>query len=198
MSLTIIVKGTGRGSVHLDDPVLECSEGTCKTSVGQVRLAHLRATAKPDSRLVWGPACPMPPAPSGGLISSDCTVEMEGDRTVTVNFDLAPPSTPADACMQARRAILQDVSNLVTRYASVCSVDVECIVVETSLPCQELCSTGILTEHRSTFKQDLAQYASRICPALPVNCGIAPECAPLVGARCMNGICRPVPAGMGL
>jgi len=104
-------------------------------------------------------------------------------------------ATYADACMQARRAVLDDVSNLLSQNASGCSVDVDCIVVETSLPCQESCTSGILTAHRSIFKQELDQYASRVCPTLPVNCGIAPECAPVIGASCMNRICRPVPAG---
>jgi hypothetical protein len=117
------------------------------------------------------------------------------DPTRSAQATVSVKATYADACMQARRAVFDDISNLLTQNASGCSVDVDCIVVETSLPCQEGCASEILTAHQSLFKQEIDQYASRICPTLPVNCGIAPECAPLIGARCMNGICRPVPAG---
>jgi hypothetical protein len=117
------------------------------------------------------------------------------DPTRSAQATVSVKANYADACMQARRAVLDDISNLLAQNASGCSADVDCIVVETSLPCQESCASGILTADRSIFKQALDQYASRICPTLPVNCGIAPECAPLIGASCINRICRPVPAG---
>jgi hypothetical protein len=103
--------------------------------------------------------------------------------------DASSPS--ADNCIQARIAASAAVSNIVAQHAVGCDADGDCVLVATTLSCLENCESAILAARRADFRQELEDYQTAACPALPSNCGIAPSCAPLVGARCVNGICRP-------
>jgi hypothetical protein len=99
--------------------------------------------------------------------------------------------------MQARIDALTGVSAIVAQHATSCSVDGDCIVVDTSLPCQDSCASTVLTARAVAFRSELDQYATSVCPTLPLTCGFGPSCAQVTEARCLAGTCRPVLAAMG-
>jgi hypothetical protein len=90
---------------------------------------------------------------------------------------------------------LTGVSHIVARHATICSVDADCLLVDTSLPCQDNCAGAILVGHAGAFRSELDRYAAGICPTLPATCGFGPSCAAPIQARCANGACRPAFAG---
>jgi hypothetical protein len=94
--------------------------------------------------------------------------------------------------VQVRIDALSGLSDVVARHANACNVDRDCVIVDTSLPCQDDCGSGILAANVAAFEAELNQYATSVCPTLPMNCGFAPSCARIARAGCVNGTCRPV------
>jgi hypothetical protein len=92
---------------------------------------------------------------------------------------------------------LAGIDQILAQHSTRCSSDGDCKIVDTSLPCQSSCGGAIVARDEMALRRDLDRYAAGICPTLPVNCGFGPSCAQVAGARCMDGTCRPVVAGMG-
>ena len=130
-----------------------------------------------------------------GLLA--CGTSRSGPADNGGGLEGTPGNPAADHCVQARIDALTGVDEIVARHATLCSVDGDCLILDTSLSCQDSCGGAILASHATAFAKDLDQYATSLCPTLPVNCGLAPSCALVTGARCMDGTCRPVVAGMG-
>src|SRR5262249_30661186 len=95
------------------------------------------------------------------------------------------------ACMQAREQLINDVFNIVTQHQLACFRDSDCVLVDTTIPCQQNCPLAVHVSKRTLFQASLGSYAGRACAATPRNCGISPLCAPSTTAQCVAGKCAP-------
>ena len=110
---------------------------------------------------------------------------------------LQPPAEGANLaagdCTQARVYAVIGISRIVTLHAQGCSVDADCVVIDSAVRCLESCPSAIVASDRDAFLADLDQYGARVCATVPAACGLAPTCAP-ADARCVSGTCRMVEA----
>jgi hypothetical protein len=98
----------------------------------------------------------------------------------------------AAGCTQGRVAeSLIGVSRIVTLHAQGCSIDDDCLVVDTGLRCLQSCPSAVVAADRDAYLTALDEYGARVCASLPAGCGFSPACAP-ADARCVSGTCRMV------
>jgi len=117
-----------------------------------------------------------------------------GSEPGAVGTPSDPPSS--NACIQEKNAILADLANIAALHQAPCAADAECSLVDLSIPCQSSCQTAIIASHHAIFVTALTAYATTKCPTASKGCGIDGNCAPLDGAKCVAGVCRPVVAGV--
>lgn len=128
------------------------------------------------------------------LVTSACLQDADA-RTPPTGQAVAPESAaaaPADGlCVEAHQQVLAEVASVVLQHGRGCVADTDCVLVETSVPCQVGCPLAVLTAERARCSTALAEYSSEKCPAVPTTCGIAPTCPPYAGVACVAGSCRP-------
>jgi hypothetical protein len=100
-----------------------------------------------------------------------------------------PTPDPRAACYQARLTMMQGVSNLAAQRRRGCHVDSDCILVETSLSCQEGCPLAILASARADYLKALASTDSEVCTSSSQTCRVGSLCAPIDGASCFQEQC---------
>lgn len=103
-----------------------------------------------------------------------------------------PTPVPPQTCEQARAAVEVAVFSLVAEHASGCSIDGDCILVSTALPCLDGCETAVLALDSAPFLEEFESYGAVTCATLAGTCGSGPSC-PAAVPRCVNGGCRPAP-----
>ena len=95
------------------------------------------------------------------------------------------------SCMAAHQQVLTDVAALMRTYATGCTADADCVLVEADVSCQSLgCRPVVLVAQRSAFVAALASYDAATCPSLPTGCGFFGLCGLTGPAECSAGVCR--------
>jgi len=129
-----------------------------------------------------------------GLLA--CGTSRSGPAETEGTGEQSRAGPAADHCVEARIDALSVVAEIVSHHAMPCSVDGDCMILNTSLPCQENCQGAVVAAQATAFAKELDDYATSICATLPMECGLGPSCAQVTGARCMDGTCLAAVAGM--
>jgi hypothetical protein len=107
-----------------------------------------------------------------------------------------PRSPSPEACLAEKQALLGEMTATVSRHQAGCASDADCAVVAVRLPCQEGCGQAVAARDVERFQTELSALGRLRCRTAARSCGIEPMCAPLKGARCLEGICRPNVIGL--
>jgi len=95
----------------------------------------------------------------------------------------------AIACNQSRVEMMGNVAKLAADRSQGCRADSDCVLVETSLSCQEGCPLAILASARESYRTALAAMDTASCKSANVKCRGGSTCAPAQGASCRQGRC---------
>src|SRR5207248_4797172 len=100
------------------------------------------------------------------------------DKSIDANAaHPAGAPTTQDPCILQKEGILTALNGIAARYDHECVADVECELVELSIPCQQSCQAAIRVRDHAAFTAALADYSSSTCPTAPKECGIEGQCA---------------------
>jgi hypothetical protein len=118
------------------------------------------------------------------LVSGLC--EAAGPIAATPNSDAGKQ---AAMCRESRMSLLQRSTQVATKHRTKCKVDTDCVVVSTSLSCQEACPLAIVTSARNSYRREHEALERAGCQTANLKCHVAPSCAPVEGAACVQGQC---------
>ena len=100
-----------------------------------------------------------------------------------------PPET--EACIQEKQEILAHIDRLASRRQRGCRSDDQCGLISLEISCQPGCPGAVLAGQAGAFREELTAFDREVCPRVDTSCGIAPACAAVERAVCVEGFCRP-------